>query len=154
MMSRLRLCLFLMLGAVASLRADPAAGPAGWDRVSIGPMKTSIYVGSVTLKTAVLERTGSTLTATYEANVFPWFFWSETGKITLMLADADLANLAKGVRAGFSGGATNQKNKPRQVTGYAQPGDATAGKIKVRIMVDGMELIFNGTYKLGAGEQK
>ena len=147
MMSRLRLCLLLMLGAVASLRAANAPILTGWDRISVAPMKTSIYVGSVTLTTGVFERQGSTLATTYVAKVRPWFFWGETGKITITLTDADLANLAKGEKAEFTGAAFNHKKKPRQVTGRAEPVNATSGKFKVRIMADGVELIFNGNYQ-------
>ena len=147
MMSRSRLCLLLMLSAVAPLPAATAPILTGWDRISVAPMKTSIYVGSVTLTTGVFERQGSTLGTTYEAKVFPWFFWGETGKITITLADAELANLAKGEKAEFIGEAANHKNKPRKVTGFAQPADATSGKFKIRILADGHELIFNGTYQ-------
>lgn len=136
-----------MLGAVGALPAQPAAILTGWDRVSIAPMKTSIYVGSVSLTTAVFVRDGSTLASTYDAKVWPWFFWGENGKITITLTDASLARLARGERAEFTGDATNHKNKPRSVTGYAQPADASSGKIKVRIGVDDTELIFNGTYR-------
>ena len=146
-MLRLFLCLLLTLQIAASL---PAAEPAasGWDRVSVAPTKTSIYIGSVTLTTGVFERQGSTLSTTYAAKVFPWFFWSENGRITISLSDEELAHVAKGETAQFSGSGTNQKNKLRKVTGRAQPVDATSGKIKVRIMADGIELIFNSTYLL------
>jgi hypothetical protein len=144
------LCLTLMLGAVACLPARAASIATGWDRIAIAPMKTSIYVGSVSLTTEVLVRSGSTLSSTYEAKVRPWFFWGETGKIAITLSDAALANLSRGERAEFTGEASNHKNKPRTVTGYAQPADATSGKIKVRIMADGIELIFNGTYQFEA----
>jgi len=146
-MSRSILCLTLMLTAVAPLRAQPVAIATGWDRIAIAPMKTSIYVGSVTLTPGVLVRSGSTLSSTYEAKVRPWFFWGETGQLTITLTDAAQASMARGERAEFTGGATNHKNKPRTVTGYAQPADASSGKIKVRIMADGIELIFNGTYR-------
>ena len=136
-----------MLGAVTPLRAEPAPILTGWDRISVAPMKTSIYVGSVTLTTGVFERQGSTLGTTYTAKVFPWFFWGETGKITITFTDADLANLAKGEKVEFTGEASNHKNKPRTVTGRAQPATGTGGKIKVRIMADGVELIFNSTYQ-------
>ena len=149
MMSRLGLYLFLMLGAVAGLWAETAPILTGWDRISLSPMKTSIYVGSVKLITGVFARQGSTLSTAYEARVVPWFFWSETGRITITLTDADLANLAKGQTAEFTGDAINQKNKPRKITGRAQPADASSGKIKVRVMADGIELIFNGTYQFG-----
>jgi len=91
------------------------------------------------------------LSTTYDARVFPWFFWSESGRITITLSDAALANLAKGETAEFTGEAFNQKNKPRKVTGRAQPADASSGKIKVRITVDDVELIFNGTYRFSTG---
>ena len=149
-MPRSILCLFLLLGAVGVLAAQPAPILTGWDRVRIAPMKTSIYVGSVSLTTEVFVRDGSTLVSTYQAKVWPWFFWGETGRITITLTDANLASLARGERAEFTGDATNHKNKPRSVTGYAQPADAVSGKIKVRIGVDDTVLIFNGTYRFEA----
>jgi hypothetical protein len=152
MMSRLKLCLLLVLGAAATLQADTAPILTGWDQIRVEPMKTSIYFGNVTLTPGVFERKGSTLSATYEAKVFPWFFWSETGRIVITLKDTDLANLAKGEKAEFTGDAANQKNKPRKVTGYAQPVDTTTGKFKVRIMANGVELVFKGTYRFGSGK--
>ncbi len=140
----------------ASLRAETGAPPPAsapvptpWDHVRVSPMKTSIYVGSVRLTTGIFERQGSNLSTTYDARVVPWFFWGETGRITITLTDADLAQLAKGQTAEFSGEGTNQKNKPRKISGRAQPADASSGKIKVRVMADGIELIFNGTYQFG-----
>jgi hypothetical protein len=145
-MPRLKLCLLLVLGAVASLAADlPKPGGA---RVIVAPMKTSIYVGSVTLTTADFVQTGDEFASTYEAKVRPWFFWGESGKITIKLPGSDLTRLALGQTVEFTGEAANQKNKPRTVTGRAQPADPLSGKIKVRIMADGIELIFNGTYQL------
>lgn len=148
-MRRIGIFLLAILGTAAPLRAEPppAHAPTGWERVNIAPMKTSIYVGSVTLSTKTFERHGSTLSTTYDAKVFPWFFWGETGKITITLADAELTHLAKGETAEFTGEAFNHKNKPRHVTGRAQPIDSTSGKMKIRIKVDDIELIFNGTYR-------
>jgi len=150
MMPRLRLCLLLTLGAVAPLpAAELAAALPGWDQVTVAPMKTSIYIGSVTLTSEPFVRSGATLATRYEARVWPWFFWNETGRITIPLTAANLANLERGEATEFTGGATNHKNKPREVTGRAQPADATSGKFKIRIKADGYELIFNGTYRLG-----
>ena len=154
MMSRSILCLLLLLGAVAVLPAQTAPVLTSWDRITIPPMKTSIYIGSVTLTTDALVRSGSTLSSTYEAKVRPWFFWGETGKITITLTDAAIASMSRGERAEFSGEATNHKKKPRSVTGYAQPADASSGKIKVRIMADGIELVFNGSYKFESSGNK
>ncbi len=155
-MRSLPLLLAGLVCGLASLAAAEPAAPAptltNWDHIKVAPMKTSIYVGSVTLTTGVFERQGSALTTHYEAKVFPWFFWGESGSITIALTDTGLAALARGETAEFAGDATNQKNKPRKVTGRAQPIDANSGKIKVRIMADGVELIFNSTYQFGTGK--
>lgn len=147
-----KLCVLLLIGAVLSYAAETP--PAGGARVIVGPMKTSIYVGSVTLTTADFIQEGDTFTSTYEAKVRPWFFWNESGRIMIKLPATDLTRLALGQTVEFTGDASNHRNKPRPVTGRAQPADPLSGKIKVRIMADGVELIFNGTYRLTAGPAK
>jgi hypothetical protein len=137
------------LAAVCLLAALPLrAVEATFTRATVAPMKTSIYIGSVTLSTGAFERAGDTWSTTYNAKVFPWFPWSEHGEITIMVTDANLARLAKGETVEFTGDAKSHKGKPRKVTGRAQPANDHAGKIKVRIHVDDVELIFNGSYEL------
>ncbi len=141
---RLVSLLVLLLLAALPGRADDAA----WTRAQVPAMKTSIYVGSVTLTTGAFARAGDRWSTTYQAKVFPWFPWSEHGDITIVVTDADLARLARGETVEFTGDAKNHKGKTRKVTGRAQPASDHAGKIKVRIAVDDVELIFNGTYEL------
>ena len=43
---------------------------------------------------------------------------------------------------------SRDEGKPREVTGRVYPAGPNSGKIKVRIHVDDLELIFNGTYTL------
>jgi hypothetical protein len=147
MMLRPVLCSILLLAAVAAVRADTSQKIGEWDSVTVEPVKTSIYVGNVRLTTGVFQRDGDTFATTYEAKVWPWFFWSETGRITITLPHANLEKLARGERVEFTGEALNHKNKPRHVTGYAERSAAATGKIKVRIGVDDTELIFNSTYR-------
>jgi hypothetical protein len=147
MMLRAILCSFLLLVAVASGRADTSLPAGAWDSVTVAPVKTSIYVGSVALTTGEFKRDGDKFTTTYEAKVRPWFFWSETGTITITLPPTDLEKLARGERIEFKGEAINHKNKPRYVTGRADRVDASTGTIKVRIGVDDTELVFNSTYR-------
>jgi hypothetical protein len=149
--SRLKLCALVFVAAV-SLHAADVPPPASAARVVVGSMKTSIYVGSVTLTTTDFVQQGDTFSATYEAKVRPWFFWGESGHITIRLPASDLIRLALGQTVEFTGDAANHKNKPRTITGRAQPADPLSGKIKVRILADGIELIFNGTYQLKAGD--
>jgi hypothetical protein len=143
----------MAFGGLAALRAETAPALTNWERINVGPMKTSIYLGSVTLTTGVFVRHGSTLTTTYAADVFPWFFWNETGHIVITLSDTDLANIARGEAAQLAGDGVNNKNKPRKVTGRAEPVDATSGKFKIRILADGYTLVFNGTYKFEGSQR-
>ncbi len=147
-MPRPLLCLLFLLTAVCGrLCADTSQSVGDWDSVTVAPVKTSIYVGSVTLITGVFQREGDVFNTTYEAKVWPWFFWSESGRISITLPQSELLRLSRGERVEFKGEAFNQKNKPRHVTGHADRVDAATGKIKVRIGVDDTEIIFNGTYR-------
>ncbi|HVU15647.1 MAG TPA: hypothetical protein VHD32_01885 [Candidatus Didemnitutus sp.] len=112
-------------------------------------MKTSIYVGSVTLTPSAFVRAGDTYSATYAATVWPWFPWNETGSVTIRVPAADLDRLARGETVEFAGSGADKKGRPRTVSGRAQPADAKTGKLKLKIHVDGIDLIFNGTYKFG-----
>lgn len=141
----LRLLLALVLSAAAARGA-----PGAPERVEVPPMKTSIYVGSVTLATTGFVRAGEEFRSTYEAKVFPWFFWGEHGTISIRVPAADLEKLARGERIEFTGDALNHKGKPRRVTGNAEPADAAGGRIKVRIHVDDVALVFHGTYRFAA----
>ncbi len=142
----MRFAAFLAACLLAALPVR--AAEASFTRATVPAMKTSIYIGSVTLTVGTFERMGDRWTTTYNAKVFPWFPWSEHGDITIVVTDADLARLAKGETVEFTGDAQNHKKKPRKVTGRAQAANDHSGKIKVRIAVDGVELIFNGTYEL------
>jgi hypothetical protein len=134
---------------LACLLTLPAAAAPALDRVIVPALKTGIYIGSVTLTTAPFVRQGENYTSTYEAKVWPWSFWSETGGITITLSAADQARLARGETVTFAGEAANHKGKPRKVTGRAQPDNPESGRIKVRIHVDDVTLVFNGTYRWG-----
>lgn len=147
MMARSILSMLLLLGAVATLRADTTQNIGDWDSVTVAPMKTSIYVGSVSLTTGEFKRVENQFSTTYEAKVWPWFFWGENGRITITLSLDDLQKLGRGERVEFTGEALNHKNKPRKVTGRAERINGATGKIKVRIGVDDTELIFNGDYR-------
>ena len=146
-MLRPTLCLFLMLATLAPLHADPTRPGGEWDAVAVAPVKTSIYIGSVTLITGEFRRDGDKFATTYEAKVWPWFFWSETGHIAITLPPANLDKLARGERIEFSGEAFNKRNKPRRITGLAERTDGATGRLKIRIGVDDTELIFNASYR-------
>jgi hypothetical protein len=141
------LWILILLAVVYPAFGKPAT-PTEWNRVDVDSMKTSIYVGSVKLITTSFMREADSYRGTYKAKVFPWAFWNEHGSILITLNDEDRAKLQRGERCAFTGEAQSHKNKARHVTGYADPTSANHGKIKVRIGVDDVELVFNGTYTL------
>lgn len=129
------------------LAVDGTESSALPDRVVVPEIKTSIYVGSVTLMMTDFVRDGDTYSADYAARVFPWLFWNESGAIALTVPAADIARLRAGEQIEFAGDAENHKGRPRPVTGRARPEGPDEGTIKVRINADGVELIFNGRYR-------
>jgi hypothetical protein len=148
MLSRWLSLLALGLAVASGLRAAEAAGK--YDTVVIPPVKTSIYIGSVTLTAPTFTRRGSTYSSTYTAKVFPLFFMNEKGTIAVTITDDDLARLAKGEAVEFKGEGRNEDGEARHVEGKATPADAASGRLKVRIWVSPrIELIFNTTYRFG-----
>jgi hypothetical protein len=133
---------FVFGGAV--LRAAPH------DKVLVPPVKTSIYVGSVTLIATPLMRVGGGYEADYQAKVFPFFFMGERGRLRIEFSDEQLAQITRGERVAYVGSAQNTDGEPRRLEGQVEPraADAPDGKIKVRIFVSPkIQLIFNTTYR-------
>lgn len=140
----------------ASAQTDPTvispeeAGPIPsiYRQVTVAEAKTSIYIGNVKLRMPPFQREGNTYSSTYEAKVFPLFFMSESGRISITITDQDLQKLAVGERIYFKGEGFDSKDEIRRVEGHADPADERSGKIKVRVWVSkNIELIFNTTYR-------
>jgi hypothetical protein len=116
--------------------------------VEIETAKTSIYIGSVTMTMPRLTRKEGVFSSTYNARVFPYFFSSEKGKLSIALSDDELRRLERGETVQFTGRAENSDGEERKIEGRAVPENATSGKIKVRVFVSKkIELIFNTTYR-------
>ncbi len=110
--------------------------------------KTSIYIGNVTLTMPPFKRTGEVYESTYQAKVFPYFFYNERGKIAITLSDDELRRISNGETVHFNGQAEDTAGDPRRIEGRVVPDDALSGKIKVRVWVSPkIELIFNTTYR-------
>ena len=139
--------LYLLVGlALASVTLQARA----FDTVVIDSVKTSIYVGSVTLTTEPFRRSGDTFSSTYRARVFPYFFQNERGSLSVDFTGEQIERLLRGERVHFAGRAENTDKEPRRIEGHATPEapGAKTGKIKVRVWVSPkIELIFNSTYE-------
>ena len=123
--------------------------PARYDRVEVAPAKTSIYIGRVTMTMPTFVRHGTAYEAAYTAKVFPYFFYNETGRLTIEVSDESLRALDRGEAIEFKGCGVSTDGAERPVEGKATPTSLTEGKITVRVFVSKrIELIFNTTSRL------
>lgn len=138
-----------LLGSALALAAENAELPLqAFQRVDIAPTKTSIYVGTVSMTMPTFQRRGITYSSSYVAKVFPFFFESEKGQLSIDLPDEDLRRLERGEVVQFTGRGINTDGDERRIEGRAIPTDAHTGKIKVRVFVSKkIQLIFNTTYR-------
>tara|TARA_B110000467_G_scaffold123490_1_gene115346 strand:+ start:367 stop:846 length:480 start_codon:yes stop_codon:yes gene_type:complete len=140
--------------AVSGLAAQEDTSPIDdalasfYERATVAPAKTSIYIGNVKLTMKPFTRNGDVYSSTYDAKVFPFFFYSEAGRISITITDEDLRSLAAGERVYFNGEGFDTSEEPRKIEGHADPADERSGKIKVRVWVSkNIELIFNTIYR-------
>lgn len=152
MFRRARVVVIGLLWFALALATRGAESPLlAFQRVDIAPTKTSIYIGSVSMTMPTFHRSGITYSSTYVAKVFPYFFESEKGQLSIDLADEDLRRLERGEVVQFTGRGVNTDGEERRIEGRAIPTDARTGKIKVRVFVSKkIQLIFNTTYRFPA----
>jgi hypothetical protein len=143
---RLTVLICALVFAAASRGAEAPLSHYG--TVDIETAKTSIYIGSVTMTMPRFTRAGDAFSSTYNAKVFPYFFSSEKGNLSIEVSDESLRKLERGETIQFSGKAVNTDGEDRRIEGRAVPADSRSGKIKVRVFVSKkIELIFNTTYR-------
>ncbi len=142
--------LWLAWAAARAVAAD-APLPSPFERVTIEPTKTSIYIGTVAMTIPAFVRKDGGYEASYGAKVFPYFFYNEHGTMRIVFPDESLRKLTQGEVVEFSGRAQNSDGEERRIEGKATPDDGAGGlkgKIKVRVWVSKrVELIFNTTYR-------
>jgi hypothetical protein len=137
------LCLFSL---TLTVRAEKPL--SDFHRIEIATTKTSIYIGNVTMTMPTFVRDGDAYRSTYHAKVFPYFFSSEKGTISINATDDMLRRLERGEVVEFTGQGRNTDGEERHIEGRAMPTDAITGKIKVRVFVSKrIQLIFNTTYR-------
>ena len=130
-------------------RAQAGTDLSRYSVVRIAPVKTSVYVGSVTLTVTPFLHLGNNFNSTYSAKVFPYFFYNEAGKISIPITDEALRKLSEGETITFSGKGVNDAGQPRLIEGRATATGPAVGKIKVRVYVTKkIALIFNTVYHL------
>jgi hypothetical protein len=122
------------LVAVANLRGDDD-GLSRFNKVNIKPSTSYYIIAAVTMTMPPFVRRNSVFSSTYSARVFPYFYFSEKGRIWIMVPEDKLRQVARGEPVDFTGRAISEDGEPRKVTGRATPTGPTTGTIKVRVFV-------------------
>jgi hypothetical protein len=138
----------LVLLAAAPMRGaeDPMAR---YNVVDIKPSVASLYIASVTMIMPPFVRKNTVYSSTYYAKVFPYFFYSERGRIWIVVPDADLRRASQGLPVDFVGHALSDSGEERKVTGHAVPTGPSGGKIRVRVFITRrIALNYDTTYEL------
>ena len=119
-------------------------------RVLVDATRTSIYLGSVRLTLSPFRYQDGGYLADYTAKVVPFLFFNERGHISIEFPEDSLRRLLRGETVQFKGQARNHAGEERRIEGRAVPAGAgiARGKIKVRVHVGKIELIFNSTFRI------
>jgi hypothetical protein len=139
--------------ALLALAALPGRGaddlPARFNQVEIKPTTSSIYVATVTMTMPPFIRQDAVFSSTYSARVFPYFFWSESGRIWIEVPTEKLRRIAQGEAVDFTGRGLSSSGDPRRIEGHATPTGPSEGRIRVRVYVSKrLYLNFDTTYEL------
>lgn len=149
--------------AAASIAAQPAIIPSQavvggkaamkrFARVEVPPLRSSFFLGIVSLVPGVFERTGASYHAAYRASILG-FFYREHGTVEIDIADDSLLSLKPGTRLAFTGRAKANDGGVRRISGFAEANDAASGRIQIRIAVTkSIELSFVGPYRFKEAE--
>ncbi len=142
----------LLLALLLAPVSEEAAGASPLDRyavVEVAPVSTFIYLASVRLNVPRFVRTGGTYVSSYAAEIVPYYFWNEHGRLEIEVSDAALLQFSHGAPFSFTGHAVRSDGVRRRIAGRVTPADAANGKIQVRLYVSRhLSLSFETTYHL------
>jgi len=108
----------------------------------------------ITLSTGTLKRTESGYSADYRVDVFPFFFFSESGSVHIDVSPESMGLLQSGQVISFSGKAINNHDHSRRLDGRVYPDDLLTGRIRLVVYVGSIELIFKTTYRFQGQEEE
>lgn len=139
----------------AGREAAPAVSPeAAGMSVTIPPMTSPLPLGgSVRLIPGRFVRDGDRFTASYEANVIPYFFLNESGRISISLTNEQISLARSGKPQPFLGEAVNDKGESRPISGWVQADSDGRGRLQAHVNAGKHQLFFDGKFVLADGGQ-
>ena len=118
-------------------------------RFLIAPSSSSLAGGTARLVVGALSREPGTYVGAYRIKVFPYFFKSESGRLSMQVSDVALLKLTQGVAVELAGRATtNGTGKTRAIMAWAKPSTSDCGALIFAVTTLEGKLIFNTSYRL------
>jgi len=142
------LCLLLLASSWgAAQAAAPATNPAG--RVLILENSTMpLTTAKATLIVGPLTRTNGVYVGDFKVKVFPYFFKSDRGWLSIKVPDQALAAMDQGKPVAVTGTSTSAKNGVvRHVEITVMPKDHDHGIVSIWFMVGDQKMIFTTVYQ-------
>lgn len=134
--------------AVAPVRAA-ADDLSRFSRVAVEPCTAFVYIATVKMTILPFARKNTVYSSTYSARVFPYFYYSEAGRIWIVVSDDQLRRVARGESIDFSGRAISESGESRKVDGHATLTRPSGGRIRVRVFVSRrISLDYDTTFEL------
>src|ERR1017187_9372840 len=102
----------LALSAAAPVRsADDDL--ARFNLIDIKPTTSSLFIATVTMTMPPFARRDTVFSSTYSARVFPYFFWSESGRIWIVVPAEKIRRAALGEPVDFTGHGISRSEERR-----------------------------------------
>jgi hypothetical protein len=144
----------VVLLSIAAVQADsqtvalPTGNPQSANRrMFVDPSSTSLALGKASLTVSPLTYQKQTYAGDYQLKVVPFFYKSQSGKLSLAAPDDSVRRLTQGLAVEFTGEAVNQKDgKTKVVKGKITPTTKDRGTVAFSIATENGELVFNTSY--------
>jgi hypothetical protein len=129
----------------------PSRNPAAITRkLFIEPSSTSLAGGKARLIVGTLNRQQVSYVGDYQLKVWPYFFKSEKGALSMIVSDESLRKLTQAVPVAFTGKAmTDGSDKTRPIDARATPSATDRGALTFSIQTENGKLVFNTSYRFG-----
>jgi hypothetical protein len=115
----------------------------------IEPSSTSLAGAKADLTVKPLTRQGDNFIGDYQLKVMPYFFKSETGKLSILLSEKLLRQIIGGKPVKFSGFAkTNGDTKTKPINGTVTPSANDCGCVTFSVKTKNGALVFTSPYRI------
>lgn len=142
------LIVFLVLGSGAVFPSALLAG-SGDANLAVATSSSSLAGCTAKLIVGTLRREGDNYVGNYRLKVFPYFFKSEKGRLSIRVSKPTLRRIRRGRAIIFAGQASAEGTAlTRKIAGKATPSGKNAGALDFTITTENGPLVYKTSYRL------